>query len=126
MKKLIWLVGCLLLLAPAARAQSEPTPTIDKRINDVMEPITAAVEAIVFFSIPLGGGLSIPFVLVWLIVGALIFTVYMGFINVTGFKHAIDVVRGKYDDPNEPGEVSHFQALTAALSGTVGIGNIGG
>jgi len=80
----------------------------------------------IFISIPLGNGISMPFVIIWLLVGAIIFTVYMGFVNVRGFKHALDVVRGKYDDPNDPGEVSHFQALTAALSGTVGLGNIAG
>ena len=69
---------------------------------------------------------GIPFVLPWLIIGATIFTFYMGFINITGFRHALDVVRGKYDDPEDAGEVSHFQALTAALSGTVGVGNIAG
>ncbi len=80
----------------------------------------------IFISIPLGNGISMPFVIIWLLVGAIIFTVYMGFVNVRGFKHALDVVRGKFDDPNDPGEVSHFQALTAALSGTVGLGNIAG
>ncbi|MCB0761329.1 MAG: alanine:cation symporter family protein [Flavobacteriales bacterium] len=69
---------------------------------------------------------QIPFVLIWLIVGALFFTVFMKFVNIRGFKHALDVVRGKYDDPDHEGEVSHFQALTAALSGTVGVGNIAG
>ena len=69
---------------------------------------------------------GIPFVLPWLIIGALFFTIYMGFVNFTGFRHALDVVRGKYDNPEDAGEVSHFQALTAALSGTVGVGNIAG
>lgn len=69
---------------------------------------------------------GIPFVLPWLIFGAFIFTFYMGFINITGFRHALEVVRGKYDDPSHSGEVTHFQALTAALSGTVGVGNIAG
>ena len=50
----------------------------------------------------------------------------MGFVNVKGFKHAIMLVKGDYDDPNNKGEVSHFQALTTALSGTVGLGNIAG
>ena len=68
----------------------------------------------------------IPFVLIWLIIGALFFTIFFRFVNIRGFKHALDVVRGKFDDPNHIGEVSHFQALTAALSGTVGIGNIAG
>jgi AGCS family alanine or glycine:cation symporter len=62
----------------------------------------------------------------WLFVAAIFFTFRMGFINVRGFKHAIDVVRGKYDDPHDDGEVSHFQALATALSGTVGLGNIAG
>ncbi len=70
---------------------------------------------------------AIPFVLIWLVVGAIFFTVFMKFVNLTAFKHALDVVRGKYDDPEkDTGEVSHFQALTAALSGTVGVGNIAG
>jgi AGCS family alanine or glycine:cation symporter len=50
----------------------------------------------------------------------------MGFINLRGFRHAIDCVRGKYDNPLDPGEVSHFQALATALSATVGLGNIAG
>ncbi|MCA9064233.1 MAG: sodium:alanine symporter family protein, partial [Planctomycetaceae bacterium] len=50
----------------------------------------------------------------------------MGFINFRGFKHAILVTMGRYDDPTDAGEVSHFQALTAALSATVGLGNIAG
>jgi AGCS family alanine or glycine:cation symporter len=69
---------------------------------------------------------KIPFVLLWLIAGAVFFTVFFRFVNISGFRHALAVVRGKYDNPNHSGEVSHFQALTAALSGTVGIGNIAG
>ena len=69
---------------------------------------------------------KIPFVVFWLVVGALFFTLFMRFINVKGFFHAIQLVRGKYDDPEDKGEVSHFQALVTALSGTVGLGNIAG
>jgi AGCS family alanine or glycine:cation symporter len=69
---------------------------------------------------------SIPIVVVWLVLGAIFFTIKMRFINLRGFKHAFDLVRGKYDDPNDKGEVSHFQALTTALSATVGLGNIAG
>ena len=65
--------------------------------------------------------------LVLMLVGAgLIFTIYFKFPQITMFKHAIDIVRGKYDDPNDPGEISHFQALATALSATVGLGNIAG
>ncbi len=67
-----------------------------------------------------------PIVVLWLSCGAIFFTVYMGFFNVWGFRHAIDVVRGRYDNPDEPGEVTHFQALASALSATVGLGNIAG
>jgi AGCS family alanine or glycine:cation symporter len=83
------------------------------------------VKAIVFFKIPLFGA-ELPVVVLWLVVGAVFFTVYMGFINIRGFKHAIELIRGDYSDPKSHGEVSHFQALATAVSGTVGIGNIGG
>ncbi|MCF6230176.1 MAG: alanine:cation symporter family protein [Gammaproteobacteria bacterium] len=69
---------------------------------------------------------KLPFVVAWLIVGATFFTVRMGFINVRAFTHAIQCVRGRYDDPSDIGETSHFQALTTALSATVGLGNIAG
>tara|TARA_B100001250_G_scaffold271316_1_gene234218 strand:- start:90 stop:1445 length:1356 start_codon:yes stop_codon:yes gene_type:complete len=67
-----------------------------------------------------------PFIVIWLILGALFFTWKMNFINIRGFRHAISLVKGDYSDPNNKGEVSHFQALTTALSGTVGLGNIAG
>lgn len=69
---------------------------------------------------------GIPFIVVWLVLGALFFTVKMRFINFRGVKQALLLVAGKYDDPNDDGEVSHFQALTTALSATVGLGNIAG
>ena len=111
----------LLALLPLwANAQS----SIDDSINAVMEPVTDAIMKVIFFTVPVGGGMEVPFVLIWLLAGATIFTVYNRFVNLTAFRHALDVVRGKFDDPNHKGEVSHFQALTAALSGTVGVGNI--
>lgn len=70
--------------------------------------------------------MAIPLVVVWLIAGALFFTIKMRFINVRGFKHAIDLIKGKFDQEEDKGEVSHFQALATALSGTVGMGNIAG
>ncbi len=65
-------------------------------------------------------------IVLWLIFGGLFFTVFMRFVNIRGFKHAINLIRGKYDKPGMKGEVSHFQALTTALSATVGLGNIAG
>ncbi len=69
---------------------------------------------------------NIPLVVIWLILGAVFFTIKMGFINFRGVKHALDLVRGVYDNPDDEGEVSHFQALATALSATVGLGNIAG
>jgi AGCS family alanine or glycine:cation symporter len=69
---------------------------------------------------------NIPFIVIWLVLGATFFTLRMGFINIRGFRHSIDLARGKYDDPDAPGQVTHFQALATAVSGTVGLGNIAG
>ena len=126
MKRLLSLIA-LLVTSITLFAQTPPPPPtgFDAWLQSFFEPVTAAIESVVFFTVTLGD-FTIPFVLIWLVVGAIVYTVYMGFINITGFKHAIDVVRGKYDDPDDAGEVSHFQALTAALSGTVGVGNIAG
>ena len=71
-------------------------------------------------------GTTVPFIVIWLLVGAVFFTVYMGLINVRGFWHAIRLTKGDYDNPDDHGEVTHFQALSSALSGTVGLGNIAG
>jgi AGCS family alanine or glycine:cation symporter len=80
-----------------------------------------AIESTLVGSTP-----GVPIVVLWLILGAVFFTLRMRFINVRGFRHAIDVVRGRYDNPDDEGEVTHFQALASALSATVGLGNIAG
>ncbi len=98
---------------------------IDDTINSITAPIATLVGQLVFFKIPLFGA-QLPVVVLWLVVGAVFFTFYMGFVNLRGFKHSIELARGDYANPNDAGEVSHFQALATAVSGTVGIGNIGG
>ncbi len=72
------------------------------------------------------GALTVPLVVLWLVLGALFFTFRFNFPNVRALGHAIRVTRGDYDDDSQPGEVSHFQALSSALSATVGLGNIAG
>ncbi len=67
-----------------------------------------------------------PLIVFWLVMGAFYFTLRMKFINIRGFRHSLGLLRGRYDNPDDPGEVSHFQALATALSGTVGLGNIAG
>ncbi|MCP4935738.1 MAG: alanine:cation symporter family protein [bacterium] len=98
---------------------------IDESINAITKPIADIIVNFVFFKVPIFGA-QLPLVVLWLVIGAVFFTIYMGFVNIRGFKHAIELVRGDYANPDDKGEVSHFQALATAVSGTVGIGNIGG
>lgn len=98
---------------------------VDALINSAVQPLANTISSVIFTSVPLFG-VDMPLVVIWLVGGALFFTRYLGFINIRGFKHALHLVRGDYANPNHRGEVSHFQALATAVSGTVGIGNIGG
>jgi AGCS family alanine or glycine:cation symporter len=79
----------------------------------------------VFYSVDIGGA-SLPLIVVWLVIAGLFFTIWLGFMQVRGPKLSIDLVRGKYSSPDDAGEVTHFQALATAVSGTVGLGNIAG
>ena len=92
-------------------------------VSDYLVPVIFW-DPLKFFGFDIGA--DIPIVVLWLVFGALFFTFRMKFINFRGFKHALSLVRGDYDDPEDKGEVSHFQALTTALSATVGLGNIAG
>jgi len=108
----------LALWAPVCRAG------IDETINEAFRPIAKTMVEIVFYAVPIGEA-QLPLIVVWLIAGALFFTIRLRLINIRGFAHAIRIVAGKEDKkPKAPGEVSHFQALTTAVSGTVGVGNI--
>jgi AGCS family alanine or glycine:cation symporter len=100
--------------------------SIDEKINSFIKPAVDALGEVIFYKPFASAGFDMPLVVMWLILGALFFTFYMGFINLRGIKHAIDLIKGKYDKPGDKGEVSHFQALVTALSGTVGLGNIAG
>ena len=127
MKRIIFLLSSILITNSAFAEESK---NLGDRINDFFVPIVDVIAMFIFWD-PIAAmgfeiGASIPIVVVWLVFGALFFTIKMNFINVTAFRHAIDLVRGKYDDPNDEGEVSHFQALATALSATVGLGNIAG
>lgn len=124
---------------------------LDKQIDNAFGAATGWFVDLIFYQIPFTEDVKVFWVLFPLILGALYFTVYFKFINFTGFWTSINIVRGKYDDletgghveqdqhnfageEDNPdtirvegaGEVSHFQALTAALSATVGLGNIAG
>ena len=106
-------------------AAEDESSGIDAAVNDAVGPVADWVTGIVFYEFTLFG-VGVPVIVLWLITGAIFFTIYLGFKNIFGFKHAIDLVRGRYSHPEDAGEVSHFQALATAVSGTVGLGNIAG
>ncbi|WP_248723573.1 sodium:alanine symporter family protein [Seonamhaeicola sp. ML3] len=132
-------------------AQETAEKGLDEKVNEWFAPISEAWSGFIFTSINLTEGVSMPIVIIWLLAAGLIFTLVFKFANIRLFPVSINIVRGKYDDidhhesmsmkgdptpggdiletiavENHEGEVSHFQALTAALSGTVGLGNIAG
>jgi AGCS family alanine or glycine:cation symporter len=89
--------------------------------------VVDSIEAVIFFDIAFWNpDVTLPLVVLWLIIGATFFTLRFQFVNFRAFRHAIDCTRGRYTNPDATGEISHFQALSAALSATVGLGNIAG
>ncbi len=140
---------CISTQAYSGINNSVDTLSIGEKINNAFVPLVEKLGEILFFDPFSAIGIYDPIVydkggnpviddngepvkaplkliVVWLILTGLILSVYMKFINFRGFKHAIELVRGKYDKPDDKGEVTHFQALTTALSATVGMGNIAG
>ncbi|MCF6285747.1 MAG: alanine:cation symporter family protein, partial [Candidatus Hydrogenedentes bacterium] len=124
-----WIAPTLLLLmhsaASAQEAAEKAAPaTVDmqQQIDAVFGWIVSKVLApVLFFDV-----FGVPLIIVILVSGGIFFSTRYRYINVRLFRHAIDVVRGRYDDPNDPGEITHFKALTSALAATVGLGNIAG
>ena len=124
----------LFLLAFSTSAMAEEMSSFGKIVHGISESVdgffndyTGWFVGLIFKSVPVGGA-SFPIIVGWLLLAAIIFTVYFGFIQFKRAGMAINIIKGKYTDPNskDDGEVSHFQALTTALSGTVGLGNIAG
>lgn len=122
------------LLAFSTSSFAEETSAFKQGISDFSASVdgffndyTGWFVGLIFKSVSIGEA-SFPLIVGWLLLAALIFTVYFGFVQFRRAGMAIDIVKGKYTDPNskDEGEVSHFQALTTALSGTVGLGNIAG
>lgn len=126
-----------------------PIQSVAERFNSTFRPVVDAFSAVIFWDpfYALGmydnkvytetGALSrfpngtirttqIPFIVIWLIFGALFFTIRMGLVQLWGWRHSLRLVQGKYNEDDAPGEVTHFQALATAVSATVGLGNIAG
>jgi alanine or glycine:cation symporter, AGCS family len=152
----LFFISLIMLLSSSGAVSQEADREIglDERVNEWFEPIANWFESIVFFTVPISETIQVPFVVILLVFGALFFTLYFSFINIRKFGLAIGVVSGKYDELDKGaqpirspelsiveekggvketikeeekyGEVSHFQALATAVSGTVGLGNIAG
>ena len=115
------LIFCLFFLI----STSLSAEGIDASINAVIQPITNILSSFIFYEYTIFNT-PMPLIVIWLIGGAIFFTFYFNFLNLRGFKHAFQLLRGDYTKPGNEGELSHFQALSTAVSGTVGIGNIAG
>lgn len=132
MSRLLWVLVGLMLSMPAwAQEEGEAIPLYEQVLNAMDaafgEWFVGPLAALLFWDVAVWtDAYSVPFIVLWLVIGATFFTLRMGFINLRGFGHAIAVTMGRYDNPEETGEVSHFQALSSALSATVGLGNIAG
>ena len=128
MKKFLY-TSVLLFGSLNLSAQNSPNSFTEK-VNSFFEPIVFYLDKILFWdpfqAIGIDLGIKIPIIIIWLIFGAIFFTIYFRFINLRGFKHAIDLVRGIYDKDGHDGEISHFQAIATACASTVGLGNIAG
>ena len=96
----------------------------DALVERYFGPIATWLSSVVFFEVPVFGG--VPVIVVWLMAAAIFLTVWLRFQPLTGLRHSLRVIRGRFTARTDPGEVSSFQALATELSGTVGLGNIAG
>ena len=117
----------LLLVAMffSAAVHAQEVNEVSMTLNDLLGQVNGYLAQVLFFDV-MPGEASIPFIVAWLVVGAVYLTVRMGFINLRLFRHAFHIIRGRYQVPGAEGDVTSFQALTTALSATVGLGNIAG
>ncbi|MBP2183641.1 alanine/glycine:cation symporter family protein [Amycolatopsis magusensis] len=111
--------------SPVLAAEGGALSGIENAINTVFDPISEGLSGFVFAEVTVFG-VTFPWIVAWLVIAAAAFTVYFGFVQFRAFRLATRIARGQYTRSDEPGEISHFQALSSALSGTVGLGNIAG
>lgn len=109
--------------------------SFDTVINNIFKPVADICETFIFFNIPvdlynpatsLFTEVKIPLIVLWLVGAGFFFTVYLRFLNIRYFKHALDCLTDKYAEPNAKGQISNFDSLSACLSATIGLGNIAG
>ncbi len=101
--------------------------SLDEQIETVFGPVAEFLSSIVFFTIPIPGlGVDFPVIVAWLVACGIFFSFYLNFLGLRGAKHAIDLARGKYERLDADGQTTHFQALSTALTSTLGLGDIAG
>nr|WP_320135454.1 alanine/glycine:cation symporter family protein [uncultured Amphritea sp.] len=122
-KKIISSAFISLFLCFSSASALAEEGSIDQTVNEVFASATGWFVNLIFAPLP---GTTFPWIVLWLVTGATVFTVYFGFIQFRAVRHSVELIKGDYSDPDDAGEVSHFQALATALSGTVGLGNIAG
>ena len=125
MKRVMQVLAGFLVSIPAVMAQAEQAAGIDQTIDAWVAPVANQIAFFIFYPISVFGN-QVPWVVMWLVLAATIFSFYFKFISIRGFGQGFRLIRGVYSDPNARGEVTHFQALATAVSGTVGLGNIAG
>ncbi|MBK1881767.1 alanine:cation symporter family protein [Luteolibacter pohnpeiensis] len=109
----------------ASAAEVAQPERLDAKIDKLFGKTTGWFVDLVFTTVPING-YQVFLVVLWLALAGFALTLFFKFINLRAFGLAIRTVRGKYSTPDDPGQITHFQALTAAVSGTVGLGNIAG
>ena len=120
----------LLVLGTAADLAAQELEELDNRwiqtklstLDELFGEVVVILDLFLFADF----GTGVPLIVCVLVLGGIYYSFYFGWLSVRGFRHSIDVIRGRYDDPDDPGEIPHFQALTSALSATIGLGNIAG
>ena len=123
--RLLYAAALMLAFAAPVLAQDADQSWIQTAIanlDSAFGSIVSAMASVLFAKL----GMGVPLIIWVLVLGGIYYSFYFGWLSLRGFRHSIDVIRGRYDDPNDPGEISHFQALTSALSATIGLGNIAG
>ena len=121
MKRFMMMLFTMLMTLQSAQAAD-----VNAFMDKYVAPVSDAVARLIFFPIKICG-YDVPLIIFWILIAGFFFTFYFRGISVWGFKHAIDIVRKPAEDHHHGfGEVSSFQALATALSGTIGIGSIAG
>ena len=120
MKRIFWLFMAVIVSMQKAFAFN-----VDAFMDNTVAPVSDAIAKVIFTTVPLPGG-EIPIIILWILFAGIFFTIYFKGVAIWGLKHAVEQLVSPTNKGDGSGEVSSFQALATALSGTIGIGSIAG